>query len=103
MFGRPVAHRLERACLQRVEIVPRTPLGRRAGEDRHVAAAIVVLVLDAPFRLAVAIRCERHLGVVGALVSGVPISLYAFNPGALGWALCGDDFGKVRGLFQPWS
>jgi hypothetical protein len=41
------------------EIVPRSPFGFGAGEDRHIAAAVVIEILDAPLSIPVAVFVDR--------------------------------------------
>ena len=46
--------------LERDEIVARPPLGCRTGEDRNVAAPVIVEILDTPLARAEAILVDRN-------------------------------------------
>ena len=50
---------------QGVEIVARSPLGCRTGEDRYVAAPVIVEILDPPLPRAEAILVDGHFAMEG--------------------------------------
>jgi hypothetical protein len=83
--------------LERDEIVARSSLGRRTGEDRNVAAPVIVEILDTPLAPAEAILVDRHLPMEG-IDRGIDEAIPALKPRNLRWVLGRHDFLKVLGL-----
>jgi len=65
--------------LKRGEIIARPPLRRRTGEDRDIAATIIVEVLDTPITLYVPVLVEGYLAVE-RIDRRVDETLPAFDP-----------------------
>src|SRR3954453_22770656 len=69
---------------ERVEIVPRTPFGCRTGEDRNVAAPVIVEILDTPLARAEAILVDRHFPMEG-IDRGIDEAIPALKARHLRW------------------
>ena len=59
-------------------------LGCRTGKDRDVAAAVLVLPLDAPVARGVAVLEQPDVGVKFVVDGGIAVMLIAIKPRALG-------------------
>ena len=77
--------------LERDEIVARPPLGCRTGEDRNVAAPVIVEILDTPLARAEAILVDRHFPMEG-IDRGIDEAIPALKACHLRWVLSRHDF-----------
>src|SRR5882672_3025701 len=98
MLGRAVANDLDPSGSQGAKIVARSPLGLRAGEQCHVAAAAIVEILDQPFAGMLAILLDIDIGMKIILDAGILESVAAFPALARGGVLGRDKLVKASRL-----
>jgi hypothetical protein len=73
------------------EIVARPPFGCRTGEDRNVAAPVIVEILDTPLARAKTILVDRHLPMEG-IDRGIDEVIPELTKRHLRWVLGRHDF-----------
>jgi hypothetical protein len=87
-----LAERGQALPLQRLEIGAGPLLGYGAGEDRDVATAVIVLILDAPDTRSIPVFHEPNISVNVLLDCAVAVALVAFALLALRGVLGREDF-----------
>jgi hypothetical protein len=99
MHRRACSNDLDASDFHCTEIVACAPLALRAGEDRHIAMAVVIEVLYAPLAASVAVLVDGTFGVDAGILDLSARSMRSLSAGSS----AATTSVKVRGLAMGFS